>query len=41
MVQEQTSKLDFQDGGFECHYEFPINTILGIFISTGRPFATS
>ena len=41
MVQEPTSKIDFQDGGCGGHFEFPINTILAISVSVGWPVAPS
>ena len=41
MVQEKASKFDFQDGDIGGHFGFPINTILAIFKSTGRPVAPS
>ena len=41
MVQEQPSKIDFQDGGCGGYFGFLINTILAISISTGRPVAPS
>ena len=41
MVQEDKSKIHFQDGGCGGHFEFPINMILAIFISAEQPLAPS
>ena len=41
MVQEDKSEIDFQDGDCGGEFGFPINTVLAIFISTGRTLGPS